>query len=76
MAFDPSQYNLSKDPLSGAGTYGEGGIVDANQRLQQLQQALQSGQIDYSTYQGLFNQLNPGAQQDIKTYFTQHFAKF
>ncbi len=67
MAFDPSQYNLSKDPLSGAGTYGEGGIVDANQRLQQLQQALQSGQIDYSTYQGLFNQLNPGAQQDIKT---------
>lgn len=67
MAFDASQYNLTKDPLSGAGQYGEGGIVDANQRLQALQQALQSGQIDYSTYQGLFNQLNPGAQQDIKT---------
>ncbi len=67
MAFDPSQYNLTKDPLSGSGQYGEGGVADANQRLQALQQALQSGQIDYSTYQGLYNQLNPGAQKDIGT---------
>lgn len=64
--FDTNPYNLTADPLSGGGTYGEGRIGDALTRLRGLQSALQSGQIDYNTYQQLFNQFNPTATQTIQ----------
>lgn len=67
MAFDAGQYNLSSNPLSGGGTFGEGKISDANNRLQALQQALQSGQISYSDYQNYFNQLNTAGTTDINS---------
>lgn len=67
MAFDTKPYNVADNPFSGAGKYGEGGVADALQRLQGLQGALQSGQIDYSTYQQLFSQFNPAAQKELQT---------
>lgn len=63
MAFDQSQYDLTANPFSGGGTYGEGKISDALQRVQGLKQALQSGQIDYNTYNNLFQQIMPQAMQ-------------
>lgn len=63
--FNQGQYDLGADPLAGGGTYGEGKISDALQRLRGLQGALQSGQIDYGTYQKLFNQFDPQAQQAV-----------
>lgn len=63
MAFDQSQYDLGANPFQGGGTYGEGRIGDALQRLRGLQSALQSGEIDYATYNKLFSQFSPKATE-------------
>lgn len=49
-------YNQTLDPTS---------LSTVDQQLQQLQDALSSGQIDYNTYQQLFNQFAPKAYQGI-----------
>lgn len=59
MAYDPTQYDLTANPLKQGGGYSEWFIGDLNTRLQNLQQALQSGQIDYATYQKEFQALSP-----------------
>lgn len=74
LDFNQDPYNLTTDPLGGssrgnpfqAGSAGAGQVSDALQRLRGLQSALQSGQIDYGTYQTLFNQFDPQALQTIQ----------
>lgn len=61
--FSEDPYDLSKNPLQGYGAYGEGKISDGVNRLKSLQQALQSGQVDYQTYQRIFQSLDPQVQQ-------------
>lgn len=67
MAFDQSQYDLTANPLQQGGSYNEAQIGDAQKRMKALQGALQSGQIDYSTYQNLFNQFDPAAKQTVSS---------
>lgn len=64
--FNQDPYNLTTNPLTGGGTYGEGRVSDALQRLRGLQGALQSGQIDFDTYNKLFQQFDPQAQQLVQ----------
>src|SRR5579863_517580 len=66
--FNTGLYNTASDPLaSGIG----GGTQDALSRLQQLQSALQSGQIDYNTYQQLFQQFDPSTLSELNNITTQ-----
>lgn len=66
--FDQTPYNLTADPLAGSAGGDASGVTDALKRLRGLQGALQSGQIDYGTYQQLFNSFDPGAMQAVQQF--------
>lgn len=66
--FNQDPYNLTTDPLKQNVGRDASGVTDALQRLRGLQGALQSGQIDYDTYQKLFSQFDPQALQSVGSY--------
>lgn len=66
--FNQSPYNTATDPLAQGIT---SGTQDAISRLQNLNNALSTGAIDFNTYQSLFSQFDPSTLQELNNITTQ-----